>query len=226
MSKIEDRMNRFRNIRGAGFNIPGALIILTAILFSTIYSREQTHIWFNGFHSESLDAVMKGWTFLGDGTVALIIVLLFLLIRLRYFFILFASYAISGITAQLFKRTLFNGMPRPTKYFELNNLDYDLYLVPGVEIHSWHSFPSGHTATAFGVFFGISLILKSRALQFICLILAIGVGYSRIYLSEHFLMDVTAGAIIGILSAYLSYWWMNRYNKIWMDQAIYKLFKR
>lgn len=219
-------MNRFWKMRGVGFIIPGGVILLIAILFSLIFSRVEIHIWFNSFHTVLLDSLMKAWTFLGDGTIAVLIVLLFLLIRTRYFFILFASYAISGIAAQLLKRTFFNGIPRPVKYFELNNIDFDLYLVPGVDIHSWHSFPSGHTATAFGVFFGISLILKSRVLQLVCLILAIGVGYSRIYLSEHFLMDVCGGAILGILSAYLAYWWMNRYNKIWMDQPVYKLFKK
>ena len=219
-------MNRFWKMRGVGFIIPGGVILLIAVLFSLIFSRAEIHIWFNSFHTGFLDSLMKAWTFLGDGTVAVLIVLLFLLIRTRYFFILFASYAISGIAAQLLKRTLFNGIPRPVKYFELNNIDFDLYLVPGVDIHSWHSFPSGHTASAFGVFFGISLILKSRVLQLVSLILAIGVGYSRIYLSEHFLMDVCGGAILGILSAYLAYWWMNRYNKIWMDQPVYKLFKK
>lgn len=219
-------MKGFQKIKGVGFIIPGGVVLLIAILLSSLFSREETQIWFNSLHSEFLDTLMKAWTLLGDGTFALLIILPFLFFKTRYFFILFASYAISGISSQLLKRTLFNGMPRPVKYFELNNIDYDLYLVPGVDIHSWHSFPSGHTATAFGVFFGISLILRSEMLQVMCLILAIGVGYSRIYLSEHFLMDVTGGAIIGIFSAYLAYWWMQKYNRAWLDKPVYKLFKR
>lgn len=34
--------------------------------------------------------------------------------------------------------------------------------------------------------------------------MAIGVGLSRVYLQQHFLEDVTGGAIIGLISAWLS----------------------
>jgi membrane-associated phospholipid phosphatase len=66
-----------------------------------------------------------------------------------------------------------------------------------------HSFPSGHTATAFvsacflwlryGYCYGIAM-----------LVLASFVGYSRIYSHSHYLRDVVAGALIGFICARIS----------------------
>ena len=221
----ENAQRGFRKIPGKGFLIPGTLILVVAVICSFIFSREDTHIFINRFHSPFMDALMKGWTLLGDGTFILIVIGLFLFVKLRLFFILFAGYAVSGIASQLLKRTIFNGMPRPGKYFEIHNIDHDLYLVPGVDIHSWHAFPSGHTVTAFAVFFGISLFLRSEILQFACLVLAAGVGYSRVYLSQHFLMDVTGGAILGMVMAYLCFRWITIYKNEWMDKPVTRLCK-
>lgn len=201
------------------------LLIITFML-SLVFSREEIHIWINRHHYSFLDILMRAWTLLGDGLWVLILVIPFLFCRMRYFLIVFTGYAISGISAQIFKRIFFDGMPRPVKYFSLHGIDYDLYLVPGVQIHSWHSFPSGHTATAFGVFLGISLILKKKWLQIVCFLLAVGVGYSRMYLSEHFLIDVAGGALLGIVSGYLSYWWLNRYRGNWLENPVYKIVSR
>jgi len=223
MKLFESLPERDEKWSGRGFMLPAAIFISIALICSAIFPREDIHIFINNFHTEYLDALMKGWTFLGDGAYVLIIIALFLFIRLRFFFIVFSSYAISGILSQILKRTLFSGIPRPVKYFELNNIEYNLYLVPGVDIHSWYSFPSGHTATAFGVFFGISLFLRSELLQLLCFVAAAGVGYSRIYLSEHFLVDVAGGAIIGMASAILSYWWLRRYRTSWMDKPVHRI---
>lgn len=79
----------------------------------------------------------------------------------------------------------------------------------------FHSFPSGHTATAFAgaeflwqeykdvsVWYGISGYL-----------VATGTGLFRIYNNKHWLTDVAAGAGIGILSTKVAYWinpWIQR----------------
>lgn len=214
-----------RNI-GSGFFWPAVVLIVAGGLLSGILGREGSHLLINQVHHSILDSVMKVWTLLGDGGWTLIIVCTALFFRMRYFFILAISYALSGLSAQLMKRLVFRGVPRPEKFFELNHIDYELYIVPGYDPHSWHSFPSGHTATAFGLFFGISLILRSKWLQVLCLILAVGVAYSRVYLSEHFLVDVVGGAVIGIASAYGAFLWMNVYQKDWLEKPLHKLGKK
>lgn len=70
-----------------------------------------------------------------------------------------------------------------------------------------HSFPSGHTATAF---FGATVLAKELGQEYPWLAvtgytLAAGTGYLRLANHEHWLSDVLVGAGIGIASAELAY---------------------
>ncbi|OGM21112.1 hypothetical protein A2955_02110 [Candidatus Woesebacteria bacterium RIFCSPLOWO2_01_FULL_37_19] len=63
------------------------------------------------------------------------------------------------------------------------------------------SFPSGHTAAAFGLAVSIWLHNKKLGYKFISIALLIGLG--RILGNVHFFTDVLAGAMLGYLAAYL-----------------------
>ena len=66
----------------------------------------------------------------------------------------------------------------------------------------YNSFPSGHTMSAFAVYGIVSLMLLRWGRPYWGLLLvfmAIGVGISRIFLVQHFLNDVMAGAASGIV---------------------------
>lgn len=60
-----------------------------------------------------------------------------------------------------------------------------------------YSFPSGHTTAAFALAMSISLLTLSPTIRLVFLVLAFGVGFSRVYLAVHYPSDVLAGAIIG-----------------------------
>jgi membrane-associated phospholipid phosphatase len=102
-----------------------------------------------------------------------------------------------------FVKTWFNA-PRPieAKFFPLRHIQ-------NLEIHHWQSFPSGHTAVAFfcmGLFaISIKNLQNSTAWGITCALFAAGIGYSRIYLGQHFLFDVCVGGTIAILFLQLSY---------------------
>lgn len=205
------------------FLLPAVILLLAATIISVAVPRETIHMACNRVHAPFLDGLFRIWTFLGSGVGALIIILITLLARIRFTLSLFAGYAISGIAVQLMKRLLFSHAARPVKYFELREVDFDLYLVPGVELHSWHSFPSGHSATAFALFFGLSLILRMKWMQLTALMLAVGVAYSRIYLSQHFLMDVVGGAVIGLVGGYAGWRWIMQYDSRWLNRSLPEL---
>ena len=60
------------------------------------------------------------------------------------------------------------------------------------------SFPSGHTTVAFCIFFGLALIIPNKKIGTGLVVLAVLISFSRTYLSYHFLMDLVAGALLGV----------------------------
>lgn len=58
------------------------------------------------------------------------------------------------------------------------------------------SFPSGHTAAAFGV--AVALAAEPNGVGPGALLLATGIGLSRVYLGAHYPLDVLAGVFLGV----------------------------
>ncbi|MDO5548004.1 MAG: phosphatase PAP2 family protein [Eubacteriales bacterium] len=63
------------------------------------------------------------------------------------------------------------------------------------------SFPSGHTGASFAVV--SALYFRQNRLWIPGLVLAVLIGFSRLYLYVHYPSDVLAGALIGILSGWI-----------------------
>jgi undecaprenyl-diphosphatase len=72
---------------------------------------------------------------------------------------------------------------------------------PLVTIPHSHSFPSGHTATAFAGAMMLSYLVPRAAPAFFTL--AAAIAYSRLYVGVHFPLDVVGGAVIGVATALL-----------------------
>ncbi|MGA3084763.1 MAG: phosphatase PAP2 family protein [Thermodesulfobacteriota bacterium] len=66
------------------------------------------------------------------------------------------------------------------------------------------SFPSNHAANIFGAAFFLSYIFRSWS--FFLFPIAFIVGYSRIYLGEHYPFDILGGIFLGAIGAVLFLW--------------------
>jgi len=106
--------------------------------------------------------------------------------------------------------------PDELRPFSLEMQRLVVHKVKNVTLLEQHSFPSGHTSTAFTMALLLSSVMSNRLWAYLLPMLAFFVGYSRIYLAQHFPTDVCAGIIIGLLTSYLSLliyeWWRNKYG--------------
>jgi len=177
------------------------ICLFAGVLFLLAESKGDLVIILNNNHSPVLDKFFRYGTFLGDGIWFAPLIVLFLFFRYSWS----AAFAVLGLVQlmiiQGMKRMIFGRTPRPAEYFKGS---VELQLVEGVDIHHFYSFPSGHTATAFGISFMMVLLIKPRREISVALfIIAALVGISRIYLGQHFLEDVLAGALLGTFLSYL-----------------------
>ncbi|GGH01649.1 phosphatase PAP2 family protein [Pedobacter zeae] len=179
------------------------VILLLAIIFNFSFSKTEGFILLNRFHAKWLDIFFKYLTNLGDGLTSILAVIILLTIRKKKkAFTVALAYIYSGLLVQAAKR-IFH-MPRPKYFFEQTLFQYT-HFVEGVNMHDQNSFPSGHTASAFALATALVLVFKKKEISFYCLFFAFLIGYSRIYLAQHFLVDVIFGAVAGISCAILSY---------------------
>lgn len=101
------------------------------------------------------------------------------------------------LLVQLLKRGLFADCYRPVEVLKTSTL----HVVDGIQLNRKYSFPSGHTSAGFLFFSYWAFILRNAGWKLFFFFSAVLVGFSRVYLAQHFLEDITAGSIIGICFA-------------------------
>ena len=200
-------------IQNKYFILPFALLFLLSAITVFYFGNAKIHLFINQFHGTLTDNLYAIITNAGDGLFVVFIIGILLFIRLKYACLLALSHIGSGLSVQILKRTFFGGLPRPALYFQHI---HSLYFVRGVEMNYLNSFPSGHSTTAFVLFFCLALISKNNIIKLCCFLLACLTAFSRVYLSQHFLGDITAGSLIGILIVTLVYFLLKRLkNPLW-----------
>lgn len=183
------------------FIIVYLVFLIPSILLIIVFSKQQIHLTLNRYYSNFADFAFLYLTFLGSGLIAIILALILLLVKLRYFLITVLSFTSSSLVVQILKRIIFYDIDRPAEYFK--NI-VDLHLVAGQQILRHFSFPSGHSATIFAICFSLSYFIKNQYLKVVLAVIAILVAFSRVYLSQHFLIDIVFGSIIGVVFSIIS----------------------
>lgn len=193
------------------FLIPTLILALSIALLLAIIPKGELHLLLCQPHMPFLDTIVPVFSDLVDWLPYLVVVLL-LFYRAGWATFLASNLLFSTLIVQPIKHLI--NAPRPLTWFAENMPDVALPLVDGVKMNLWLSFPSGHTTTFFVLFFSISIILCAEnirgknILSLLCFLLATFGAYTRIYLSQHFALDVLAGILIASFSTILLYYFL------------------
>ena len=193
------------------FLIPTTILWVGIAVLLYIYTKHELHLLLCQPHTTFLDTIVPIFSNLVDWLPYLIVVLL-LFYRAGWATFMASNLLLTTLIVQPIKYIVH--APRPLTWFAENCPDISLPLVEGVRMNHWLSFPSGHTTTFFALFFCMSIILCAEnikgkyILSFICFLCASFGAYTRIYLSQHFALDIFAGILIAILSTLLVYYFL------------------
>ncbi len=178
------------------FFITYLAILIPVGILQLIYSPEELMRWVNARNSPKADTFFANVTNLGDGAFMVIVAVLLLIRSYRFALMGVVSFVVTGLLTTFLKQVVFPTALRPLKYFEHSTWHY--HLINGLDIHSYNSFPSGHSMTAFAVFTLLALLDERKGRDWFLAMLAVVTAYSRVYLFQHFVADVWVGSLLGV----------------------------
>jgi len=171
---------------------------------------------FNQAHTPTLDFIFKYLTKLGEEVGIIAIVLVFT-IKKEWRWLVSAAVSLVTVSAvsAICKHYFFTFKNRPRAVLQNDTL---IHFVQGVDIHLFNSFPSGHTLTAVTCTTLLALYFAKHAgLQVSFAIFAIMVALSRVYLFQHFFIDIATSIylslFITIAIQLLMYNWIHKAHK-------------
>lgn len=211
----------FSIIKSSKYFLLVYFLFLLTIGFLIVYlDKLEGSILINKTWSNFQDVFFEYITHLGDGKTAILVVLLLFINNMRNGFIALFCFVFTASITQFLKHIVFPKVMRP--FIELWDKfqSNEMHLVLSEDLMKrGNSFPSGHTTSAFSLFLILSIFLKKPLLGAIFGVLAVLSGYSRVYLSQHFLEDIFWGSIIGVFGTifivvlFESNGWLKTYEK-------------
>ena len=193
------------------FLVPTLVLALVLGIALLLVPKAELHLALCQPHTACMDQLVPLFTNLVDW-LPYLSVLLLLFYRAGWATFLASNLLLTTLIVQPIKHIV--NAPRPLTWFAEHMPDLTLPIVDGIRMNLWLSFPSGHTATFFAFFFSLSIIccaenIKGKnILSFLCFLCATFGAYTRIYLSQHFALDIFAGILIATLSTILLYYFL------------------
>jgi len=181
------------------------ILLACCLVIKLIYTKDEIYFAVNVRNTDFLDTIEPYITDLGNGWTIVILSAIVALFNYRVAFLLITTFIITSLSVQAAK--FFFDAPRPKLYFakELGKLHF----AKGVEILSHNSFPSGHTLTAFATGVLLTYLAKNKTWGILLVFYGVMVGFSRMYLSEHFFEDVIGGSIMGVVLTIIWIWFID-----------------
>ncbi len=177
---------------------------------SLIHTDQQWLLWLNGHHSPFFDSLMFSATQKYTWVPLYAVILFFLVREYRWkaVWLILAIVLMITMTDQI-SNLLKNWVRRPRPCHEPS-------VAPMVHLvfnkcGGAYGFVSAHAANSFALAVFLARVYKNRWITSILLVWAILLSYSRIYLGSHYPGDVLAGALIGVMVAFLAFYLVNRF---------------
>ncbi|NOY37481.1 MAG: phosphatase PAP2 family protein [Chlorobi bacterium] len=185
------------------------VLVIIAMVILGFYGKADTHLFINRWHSPFFDRFFIAVTELGNGWMVAAVLIPLLFIRYGYALLHAVNHLVITLIVQLLKHVIFPGVLRPSAFFRD---DPSLYMIKDYPLHHYNSFPSGHAATAFGIFMLLVILARRPAFKMVWFLLAVITAWSRVYLSQHFLQDIVAGSFIGTGSTFLLFYLYQKWD--------------
>lgn len=174
----------------------------------------------NTIHRPGLNEFFAAVTYLGDATYAILIALLIYWYKpLKWVYAFVIGFALHAVFVHVFKQWLAHGFERPFLYYQQIGLSHAFDWIEGLSMKKLNSFPSGHTTTVFFFASFLSSMLDSKRLPYLLAIVALTAGISRVYLGQHWYIDVYAGMLFGVWSTLIALYVILRYPKSWFEKC-------
>ncbi|NJB34964.1 phosphatase PAP2 family protein [Croceivirga sp. JEA036] len=167
-----------------------------------------------------LDALFLKASSLGNAITVLLVLPILLRFRLKWLAIFIIGFLIQAFIVILCKKGLFHGELRPLLFFRRSGLMHTVDLIPGLKVRHVNTFPSGHTATIFYLVSFFAILARNKVASWVLVVVGLFVGFSRIYLFQHWYADVYVGMFFGILSSVLAYLFVKNVPKDWHSKQL------
>lgn len=193
-----------QNLNYKNFRISVILSVVCALILfilSYSYGKNNFFLLLNTDFGFFADNFFSFFSYLGDGLLWIPLLVYFIYKEGKKMLpFLISCFAVTTLITQICKYLIVPDELRPTAAIT----NEFVHMVKGVTLHATASFPSGHTATAFVFYLIFCLVFKNNWWLVIGLLYALVVGYSRIYLAQHFPFDVAAGIVVALVSVIFS----------------------
>jgi membrane-associated phospholipid phosphatase len=167
---------------------------LVCIVILLMVDKGTPLLFINGYHDSLFDYFFVCMTYFGDGLFSVFFLLgILLFVNIRKALVVTITFLLVVLVVQALKFTFLE--PRPFTYFQETS---GLYYIPWLEIHKFNSFPSGHTAQAFCFALCVCFYAQKRYTVLLFTLAAL-TGLSRMYLLQHFPIDVFVGSFVAVL---------------------------